>query len=83
MDSSKITAEKLTGVLAQLQKEQAEEAERARIQSESQALDATQDGTSETIDVDLQKSLDAPQEASSSEPIPAQNPESGDLQEVP
>ncbi|XP_073018563.1 sec-independent protein translocase protein TATB, chloroplastic-like [Primulina eburnea] len=81
--SSKITAEKLTGVLAQLQKEQAEEAERARVQSESEVLDATQDGSIDTADVDVNKTLDAPQEEASSETILAQNPEASDLQEVP
>ncbi|XP_073145418.1 sec-independent protein translocase protein TATB, chloroplastic isoform X1 [Henckelia pumila] len=83
VDNSKITAEKLTGVLAQLQKEQAEEAERARIQSESQALDATRDGSSDTADVDFPKTLDAPQEEASSETVPAQNLKADDLQEVP
>ncbi|XP_073035227.1 sec-independent protein translocase protein TATB, chloroplastic-like [Primulina eburnea] len=62
VDSSNITAEKLTGVLAQLRKEQAEEAERAQIQSESQTLNATQYGISDTTDVDFQRTSDAPQE---------------------
>ncbi|KZV41032.1 Bacterial sec-independent translocation protein mttA/Hcf106 isoform 1 [Dorcoceras hygrometricum] len=82
-DSSKLTAERLTGVLAQLQKEQAEEAERARIQSESQA-DATQDIPSDTAVVGPNNTLDMPQEeASSSDIISSQNLKPDDLQEVP